>query len=99
MDIQTYTYFLIILSGFGLIYGFRKGKISLILISDFEYLAFSMFWGVFIYAIFEWIYRDDYQKFKDLINSNVYAVGFVMTLFSLTLGYIIGRCFFRKNKI
>lgn len=89
MEIQTYVYFLIVLSGFGLVWGFRKGRKSKNNISDFEYLAFSMFWGVLVYVCFQWMLNNNPVLFSSLI-SNPLSGGVVMSFFSGLFGSGVG---------
>lgn len=99
MDLDTYSYFLIVLSGFGLVWGFRKGIRSKGSITDFEYLGFSAFWGVLVLAGFQWLYRNDAEKFTGSLK-NPYAAGVGLCMVSLVLGYGVGLLLWEiRNRI
>ena len=49
MELDVFNYFLIVLGGFGLVWGFRKGYGIKEKLGDFEYLAFSSFWGSLLF--------------------------------------------------
>lgn len=89
MNLETSVYFLIILNGFSLVWGFRKGIDSRSEISDFEYAAFSAFWGVPLFSIFQWLFKNDQEKFVEVIKTPLVA-GTVFSLFSGLAGYVIG---------
>lgn len=83
-SLGIYTYFLIILSGFGFVWGYRRlGSVKQI--SDFEYAGFSAFWGVIILGLYGWIMRNKLESLNKLL-SNPYAAGVVLFVFGLILG-------------
>lgn len=92
MDIDTYTYFLIILAGFGLVWGYRKGNGSRKTISDFEYLGFSAFWGVIVVAAYQEMNKSNPEKFNELVN-NPYAAGVVLFMIGVLAGFLVGAIF------
>ncbi len=73
MSVDTYSFFLIVLSGFSFVWTFRKVSGSLHgSISDFEYLGFSSIWGVIILAIYSSIMKDHRDQFN-MVISNPFA--------------------------
>ena len=84
--IGIYTYFLIILSGFGFVWGYRRFSGNKH-ISDFEYAGFSAFWGVIILGIYHDILIKA-GKLDDLIKliSNPFIAGAVLFIFGVVLG-------------
>jgi len=89
MDLGTYSYFLIIFGGFGLVWGYRKGIGSKKQISDFEYLGFSAFWGVMVTAGMQGLLEKDPNKLSEFFK-NGYVAGASLFLFALLLGLGIG---------
>lgn len=92
MNLDTHSYFLIILGGFGFVWGFRKGINSKKEIGDFEYLGFSAFWGVMVLAVYQWVYRNNLEKFNEILK-NPYIAGAVFFLVSAVSGCVIGLFF------
>lgn len=93
-SIGIYTYFLIVLSGFGFVWGYRKAGWNPKPISDFEYAGFSAFWGVIILGIYSWTMRGKLESLNALL-SNPYSAGVVLFVFGLVLGlglkFILGQ--------
>jgi hypothetical protein len=87
MNIETYNYFLIVLGGFALVWGFRKFSLSRRVLTDFEYLGFSTFWGVILISLFVWVQRSHIEQVNTLL-SNPYAAGVTLAIF----GYVVGAC-------
>ncbi len=90
MSIDTYYFFLIVLSGFAMVWSFRHFSHSPNKISDFEYLGFSSFWGVLILAVYTWIVRNHPNQIKILIE-NPLAAGVILSVWGGLVGGLIGR--------
>lgn len=86
MDPNVPSFFLIILSGFGIVWSFRHFAYRrYIKISDFEYLAFSTLWGSIIcIPVFIGIEKD--------LNlfAGVLTYPFVATPFLFLIGFVVG---------
>jgi hypothetical protein len=85
-SLGIYTYFLIILSGFGFVWSYRKGKWNPKPISDFEYAGFSAIWGVIILGFYSWLMRNKLESLNNLL-SNPYTAGVVLFVFGVVLGF------------
>jgi hypothetical protein len=89
MSIDTYFYFLIVLSGFFTVRSYRWAQYSLIRhnedISDFEYLGYSAFWGVVILVLFEWLERH-HASLITMFISNPLGAGFCLSLLGMVVG-------------
>jgi RsiW-degrading membrane proteinase PrsW (M82 family) len=72
--------------GFFVVWSYNKAKGKKIE-SDFEYLVFSFFWGLFILALLGWIMPK--EKF-DLFFKNIYAATIVLSLINIIFGNILG---------
>ncbi len=80
------SYFLIIISGFAVVWSFRafsgrKDK----KISEFEYAGFSTFWGCLVFLIFVWIF-----KHKPELLDGALKVPFTATPTLFIMGGLIG---------
>jgi hypothetical protein len=93
MSVDTYSYFLIVLSGFFTVWGYRKASqwtlVSNKKPSDFEYLAYSAFWGTMLLALYEEIERHHPDQISKLLT-NPYAAGALLSV----LGMVVGICTF-----
>jgi hypothetical protein len=92
MNLNIYdinNFFTIILSGFMFVWSFRKISSSEKIMSDFEYLGFSAFWGFLILVLYYWLMRNQLDKFNQLV-SNPFAAGFVLSIVGLFLGGLFG---------
>lgn len=87
IDPNVQSYFLIILCGFGVVWGYRKTMKITRQISEFEYIAFSTFWGsIFFIPIAIFLERKNL-----LIGITNYP--FIATPFLFIIGLIIGILF------
>ncbi|TSC54833.1 MAG: hypothetical protein LiPW30_299 [Parcubacteria group bacterium LiPW_30] len=75
------SYFLVITSGFAVVWGFRafsdSGEKK---ISEFEYAGFSTFWGSLVFILFIWILKN---KSDILLGALSYPFTATPTLFLL----------------
>lgn len=78
-------FFLIVLSGFGVVWGFRQATGSKDILGDFEYLAYSTVWGIPIGIIFLVLIKD-YQLWIKTMD----IVPMVGTVFLFPIGVTIG---------
>lgn len=90
MSIDTYSFFLIVLSGFAMVWSFRHFSHSRNKISDFEYLGFSSFWGVLVLACYGWLTRNHPEQISVLV-SNPFVAGVVLSLLGGLIGGFLGR--------
>jgi len=88
MGVETYFFFLIVLGGFGVVWSFRHFSRTKNKISDFEYLAFSSFWGTVMVAVYGWQNQSHPEAMAVLLNP--FALGIVMFLAGIFLGGIAG---------
>lgn len=86
-SLGVYTYFLIILSGFGFVWGYRKFGDHKPM-SDFEYAGFSAFWGVIILGLYNTMMKDRIEE-AGVFLSNPYTAGASLFVFSIALGVFI----------
>ena len=90
MSVDTYSFFLIVLSGFSFVWTFRKVSGSRHgSISDFEYLGFSSIWGVLILGLYTWVMRKHPDQVTTVL-SNPFAAGVVLSMLGCFLGFLIG---------
>lgn len=89
MELDTYTFFLIILEGFGLVWSFRRASGRHKTITDFEYLGFSAFWGVLLLGFWQTT-STDIEKFNELLK-NPYATGAFLFGVAVILGLFAGK--------
>ncbi len=88
MNFETYSYFVIILSGFVTVWMYKHFSKSQTKITEFEYLGWSAFWGLVIMASFQLIakiFHVDTQGFNDLFK-NPFATGLIMSILGLVSG-------------
>jgi hypothetical protein len=90
LSIDTQTFFLIILSGFTLVWSFRHFSDSRKEILDFEYLGFSAIWGVLILAGYSWLTRAEPKRLDALIE-NPPAAGVALSLLAISIGFAAGK--------
>jgi hypothetical protein len=73
--------------GFFGVWSFRKANDSK-QISDFEYLMFSVFWGIILLGFFGWVVS------KEMLTKaleNLYSACIIFSLFSIFFGSIFGQ--------
>ncbi|MFZ2484413.1 MAG: hypothetical protein WAX80_02605 [Minisyncoccia bacterium] len=90
MSIDTYNFFIIVLSGFMAVWAYRRFSYSKSSISDFEYLGFSVFWGTIILFLVTWSSKDDMENFK-LLLGNPYAAGLVLSFVGILTGFLTSK--------
>lgn len=68
LDPNVLNYFLIVLGGFGLVWGFRHFSGSKEKrITDFEYAAFSTIWGILVFGLFISVIQKS-PRFPELLS-------------------------------
>lgn len=82
--LDTYTLFLVILSGFAVVWNFRKFSGSTKNISDFEYLMFSALWGVFVAGGYAWVFKARPEALAVL--NNPYSAGILLFIVGWGVG-------------
>lgn len=97
MELDVLNYFLIVLGGFGLVWSFRKGYRIKEKLGDFEYLAFSAFWGALLFILFETSFKGNIEKFTEAIKIP-FRAGISLFMLAVILGYILGWIFRKINK-
>jgi hypothetical protein len=90
MSIDTYHFFVIVLSGFTTVWSYRKFSHSRTPISDFEYLGFSTLWGTLILATYAQILKNNVEQMIKLL-SNPLAAGLFLSLLGIIAGYLASR--------
>lgn len=97
MNFETYSYFVIVLSGFVAVWTYRNITKSQSKISEFEYLGWSAFWGLVIMISFQLIAKllQPDQNLSGLFQ-NPFATGFIMSILGLIGGAFFALC--NKNK-
>jgi len=88
MPLETQSFFIIILSGFITVWGFRKVSHSKKAISDFEYLGFSAFWGVLLMGIYGWLQKDNPGLAETI--SNPFSFGLTLSFFGFLSSILLG---------
>jgi len=89
MSFDTYSFFLIGLSGFITVWTFRyltKSEKT----AEFEYICLSAFWGIAILAIWESsqsIVKSSPDHIRQFL-SNPYAAGFVLSFLGMIFGFV-----------
>lgn len=73
--------------GFFGVWAFRKANDSKS-INDFEYLMFSVFWGIILLGFFGW--AGEKETFIKAFE-NIYAACIVFSLFSIFFGSVFGQ--------
>lgn len=86
MNLDTVTFFLIVIGGVMIVWGFRNAKGVTKYISEIEYLAFASIWGTLLVGIYAPIGKYADAEALNKLLSNPLASG----LFFSTLGLIIG---------
>lgn len=88
--LETFSYFIIILGGFGVVWAYRKLTKAEEKISDFEYLAFSAIWGAISLALFTLppVLMGKIGELAGLISSNPYAAGPSIFIFGTFVGWL-----------
>lgn len=87
-SIDTYTFFLIGMSGFMTVWTFRKAAGFKQKFSDFEYIGFSAFVGLSIIFVLEWLSKDP-SKISQMFN-NPFAGGFALAIIGIFFGAVVG---------
>lgn len=85
---DAFTYFLIILGGFGAVWSFRllTGR-SNTTMSEFEYAGFSAVWGVLVFGAYSWLMRGAPEQIA-VITQQPIAAGPAM----FVVGAVFGAC-------
>jgi hypothetical protein len=104
MSLDTYTFFLVILSGFMFVWSFRRFSKTTREISDFEYLGFSAFWGTFILTRIILIAENssgyDMSKMYLMMDKSPHIAGATFSFYGLIFGSVTGLVIrFWRNKI
>lgn len=88
MNLDTFSFFLIILGGFGLVYAYRAVNSSKDKLAEFEYLCFSAVFGVPVYMIIESSLLSTPEVLGRMVSDQyaAYAGG----LYIFALGLILG---------
>lgn len=92
MNFEVYSYFSIVLAGFITVWMYRHFSKSKNKISDFEYLGWSSFWGLFIitfYQLLGMFLNIDSEKLNGLF-SNPFATGLLMSIIGMVGGICTG---------
>lgn len=90
MNLDTVTFFVVVLQGSGLVWSFRKGSGSIKQISEFEYLCFSAFWGIMLLAA-AFSGASDKTEYINRISENIYVAGAGAFLVALVFGFLAGK--------
>jgi hypothetical protein len=85
MSFDTYSFFLVGLSGFMTVWTFRYFTGSK-KTAEFEYVGLSAFWGLVMLVIWESLPKAHPEQITELL-SNPYAAGFVLSLLGALVGY------------
>lgn len=86
-QISLYHFLIFVLPGFMLMWSFRYCSKSNTKLSDFEYLAFSTFWGLVLLLINEWVMPK--EKVIEIL-ANPYTATFIFAITGLFFGYVGG---------
>ena len=87
--LDTYVFFLVILSGFALVWSFRHHSESKKAIKDFEYLGFSAFWGLLMITTYTYLIQDIPEQLALL--ENPFAGGIMLFMFGIFIGWVTGK--------
>jgi predicted transporter len=90
MNIDTFSFLIFVLSGFMVVWSFRKSSNTNKSISDFEYLAFSTFWGMIILGLYGWLMREN-QELLEKLFANPFAASIFLSLLGLGVGCATGK--------
>lgn len=84
-------YFYVLLGGFMTVWTFRKITGTEKKISEFEYVGFSAFWGIFL--IFIWGIMETVKPSTTDLFTDPFAAGFIMSLLGMLCSFIVGQAF------
>lgn len=85
--IDAFNLLIFTIPGFFGVWAFRKANDSKP-ISDFEYLMFSIFWGIILLSFFGWTApKEIFIKTLE----NIYAASITFSLFAIFFGSIFGQ--------
>jgi len=73
-DPNVLSYFLLVLSGFGTVWIFRKltGRREK-KITEFEYAGFSTLWGIFVFEISRWLLIISPENITEIVSQPYFA--------------------------
>ena len=95
IELNILNYFVVILGGFGIVWGFRhySGRPTT-KIGEFEYAAFSAFWGIPIpFLFFYFIAPHTSAAMLNLIDTVPMMVTLILLPIGVGVGYVAGTIY------
>lgn len=98
MDFDPTTFFILILTGFFIVWSYRKASQSSKAISDFEYVMFSALWGTLFLAFIGWMDPDVVPILLKNPPATGIALSFTGGIFAAIVGVMLNNAAFERGE-